>query len=90
MCGAFLGLKLTLFVLFAAPILGALYAVGWMGINAMRSREPAMSGETHLSTAEMLRSGEVPFGVFLGASALLAVVWGERAWDLYLAWAKLS
>jgi leader peptidase (prepilin peptidase) / N-methyltransferase len=90
MCAAFLGLKLTLFVLFAAPVLGALYAVGWMASNAMRKRKPATPGESRLSTAEMLRMGEIPFGVFLGACSLIAVFWGERAWDAYLAWAMLS
>jgi leader peptidase (prepilin peptidase)/N-methyltransferase len=90
MCGAFLGLKLTLFVLFSAPLLGCIYAVGWVGWNAMRtSRGPATSGESRLSTAEMLRLGEVPFGVFLGTCSLLAVFWGERAWDIYLSWVNL-
>jgi leader peptidase (prepilin peptidase)/N-methyltransferase len=91
MCGAFLGLKLTLFVLFSAPVLGCVYAIGWVGCNAMRSTgEPATSGESRLSTGEMLRLGEVPFGVFLGACSLLAVFWGERAWSLYLSWVKLT
>jgi hypothetical protein len=38
----------------------------------------------------MLQSGEIPFGVFLGACSLLAVFWGARAWNLYLSWAGLS
>jgi len=86
MCGTFLGLKLTLVVLFAAPVLGAVYAVGWVVSNAMRGREEANPGESRLSTTEMLRWGEVPFGVFLGACSLLAVFWGERAWNTYLTW----
>jgi leader peptidase (prepilin peptidase)/N-methyltransferase len=90
MCGAFLGLKLTLFVLFAAPIVAAVYAVGWMTLNALRGREAAAAGEARLSTAEMLQQAEVPFGVFLGACSLFAVFWGERAWSFYLALTKLS
>ena len=89
MCGAFLGLKLTLFVLFASPILASIYAVGWIVLNAVRGREPAAAGEARLSASEMLLMAELPFGVFLGACALLAVFWGERAWNLYLGWVNL-
>ncbi len=91
MCGAFLGLKLTLFVLFAAPILGTAYAVGLLVWNALGRSTPAVTDhQSRLSTIEMLRLGEVPFGVFLGACSLLAVFWGERAWNLYLSWARFS
>ncbi len=90
MCGAFLGLKLTLFVLFSAPILGCIYGIGWVGWNAMRTRrESAISGESRRSTAELLQLGEVPFGAFLGTCSLLAVFWGERAWEVYLSWVNL-
>jgi len=88
MCGAFLGLKLTVFVLFAAPILGTIYAIGWIAWNAMQTSKATAQG-LRLSTEEMLQSGEIPFGVFLGACALLAVFWGERAWEVYLSWVKL-
>ena len=91
MCGAFLGLKLTLFVLFAAPVLGTVYAVGWMGWNTMQAaRQPGTTYQSRLTTAEMLRLGEVPFGVFLGGCSLLAVFFGETAWSHYLAWVALS
>ncbi len=84
MCGAFLGLKLTLFVLFSAPILGALYAIVLLVRNAGASAEAS-----HLTTRELLHSGKVPFGVFLGTCSLLAVFWGEIAWSFYLAWAGI-
>ena len=91
MCGAFLGLKLTLFVLFSAPILATVYAIAWMTWHAARTRTaPAAEREPHLITIQMLQVGEIPFGVFLGTCALLAVFWGERAWSLYLRWASLS
>ena len=91
MCGAFLGLKLTLFVLFAAPMLGAVYAICWMGWNAIQvATEPRTAYQSRLSTAEMLRLGEVPFGVFLGGCSLLAIFFGEAAWNHYLAWFALS
>jgi leader peptidase (prepilin peptidase) / N-methyltransferase len=88
MCGGFLGLKLTLFVLFTAPILASLYAVAWMGWSAA-GRNPS-TAESRVSTTAMFAAAEIPFGVFLGGCALLAVFWGERAWRLYLAWAKLG
>ncbi len=88
MCGAFLGLKLTLFVLFAAPILATIYGVAWMAWNATRSKPSA--DQPTLSMADMLQVAEIPFGVFLGTCALLAVFWGEHAWRIYLAWAKLG
>lgn len=90
MCGAFLGLKLTLFVLFAAPVLGSIYAIGWLGWNAIRRREAGVGDRSRPTTAEMLRLGEVPFGVFLGACTLVAVFFGEGVWSHYLAWFGLS
>ena len=89
MCGAFLGLKLTVFVLFAAPVVASVYAVGLLLRNAVaRSRSQRDVDEQRLSTAEML-GGEIPFGVFLGGCSLLAIFWGEAAWRHYLAWARL-
>ncbi len=91
MCGAFLGLKLTLFVLFSAPILGAAYAIGWLAWNALaHDGQTATAGHARLTTAEMLRVGEVPFGVFLGACSLVAIFFGEAAWRHYLAWFAAS
>ena len=90
LCGAFLGLKLTLFVLFASPIVATLDAIPWMIWQSVSARAESASGdEAHLTTMQMLQAGEIPFGVFLGTCALLAVFWGERAWSLYLGWAKL-
>jgi leader peptidase (prepilin peptidase)/N-methyltransferase len=91
MCGTFLGLKLTLFVLFAAPVTGAIFAMVLLAVNALRpANAGSNSSATYLSAREMLRSREIPFGVFLGACSLLAVFWGEGAWNVYLSWSKLS
>ena len=91
MCGAFLGLKLTLFVLFLAPILGTAYALGLLAWNALGyGGRATTASQPRLTTAEMLRVGEVPFGVFLGACSLAAVFFGERAWQLYLNWVNFS
>jgi leader peptidase (prepilin peptidase)/N-methyltransferase len=89
MCGAFLGFKLTLFVLFSAPILATIYAVAWIIWQAIGT-SPRSASAPHLSTAQMLQVGEIPFGVFLGGCSLLALFWGERAWKLYLSWVKLT
>lgn len=80
MCGAFLGLKLTLFVLFTAPIVGSLFAV------VLLLRSTAKSDSQENGFAETLRTREIPFGVFLGASSLAAIFWGEATWEAYLAW----
>jgi leader peptidase (prepilin peptidase)/N-methyltransferase len=90
MCGAFLGLKLTVFVLFLAPVLGAVYSIALVVANAVASSTRAPSETTPLTTHQMLRTREIPFGVFLGACSLIAVFWGETAWSLYLSWAKLG
>ena len=82
MCGAFLGVKLTLFVLFTAPIVGAVYAVALLISNAFGQGRPSpANGQPRLTTREMLRAGEVSFGVFLGGCSLAAVFFGEAAWS---------
>ena len=85
MVGAFLGLKLTLFVLFTAPLLGTTFAVAML---IRHSRGGTALAETHRrsTTAELLRTGHIPFGVFLGACSLIAVFCGEAAWSRYIAW----
>ncbi len=76
MSGAFLGVKLTVFVLFIAPLLGVIYAMALLLRSARR---------TSASTPrETLLQGEFPFGVILGATSMLAVFVGEQAWQWYL------
>lgn len=86
MSGAFLGLKLTIFVLFTAPLVGTLYAISLLARNAARKSVPSHSGyfSTIPSTREMFLAGELPFGVFLGACSLAAIFAGEAAWHWYL------
>ncbi len=78
MAGAFLGLKLTLFVIFAAPLAGALYAV------LLLARRAPRPGEQRPSAREVLLTREFPFGVFLGTCSLIAIFFGESAWRWYL------
>lgn len=83
MSGTFLGVKLTIFVLFVAPIAGALYALALLAQAARRESPPA-SRRPSPSARELFVAGEFPFGVFLGASSLAAIFVGESAWRWYL------
>ncbi len=75
MLGTFLGLKLTALVVFLAPVMGSLYAL------TLIARQPAASeGPDSVS----LVSREVPFGVFLGTSTLVALFFGQTIWGWYL------
>jgi leader peptidase (prepilin peptidase)/N-methyltransferase len=76
MSGAFLGLKLTVFVLFTAPVLGALYAITLL-VRSARPKSAVTPRKTFLQ-------GEFPFGVFLGVSSLVAVFFGDKVWRWYL------
>jgi leader peptidase (prepilin peptidase)/N-methyltransferase len=87
MSGAFLGVKLTAFVLFTAPLLGTIYAITLIARHARAtSSSQTIGGTAAAATAsrEMFRTGEFPFGVFLGACAFAAVFVGERTWRWYL------
>lgn len=85
MSGAFLGLKLTVLVIFTAPILGLLYALFLFGRHR---REEAIGGTSKEAMRASAQAGymqqELPFGVFLGTSSLLAVFAGETAWRWYM------
>lgn len=78
MSGAFLGLKLTLLVIFLSPVIGTLYALTRIGRNAIGA------GKARASLGEMLQAWEIPFGVFICASSLAAVFFGEAVWRWYL------
>jgi leader peptidase (prepilin peptidase)/N-methyltransferase len=78
MAGAFLGLKVTLFVIFLAPVMATVYALIWM----VRRASNADDGRTSLG--QILQSWEVPFGVFISASSLAALFFGGAIWQWYL------
>ena len=81
MSGAFLGLKLTLLVIFCSPVLGAVYAAFLLtGERLARMFNPEGPNRGHAP----LLSREIPFGLFLGICSLAAVFVGERAWTWYL------
>jgi len=86
MAGAFLGLRLTLLVLFCAPVLAALYSILILVVPALRPS--ARLGEFNVgpdvAARESFLTHEIPFGVFLGACSLGAVFLGEWTWRWYL------
>ena len=85
MAGAFLGLKLTMLVVFLSPILATLFALtllagrGGTGATSRVTDEPTIS-----QASEGWLVQEVPFGVFLGVSGLLALFCGQKIWSAYL------
>jgi leader peptidase (prepilin peptidase)/N-methyltransferase len=91
MVGAFLGAKLTLFTIFAGAILGTIFGlIATLAVLNKRLARRKKRHESHIlrrswaSARLMLRHYEVPFGVFLGAMAILAVFIGNRVVDFYL------
>jgi len=97
MVGAFLGIKLTIFTLFAASLVGssfglaAVLAVWWKRTRRriLRLHEPAAAARKRAWKSAMLiyRHYEMPFGVFLGSMALLAAFFGNTLirwyWGFY-------
>jgi leader peptidase (prepilin peptidase)/N-methyltransferase len=77
MCGSFLGLRLTLLVIFLALLVATGYAL------VLMVRHVADAGTAGGSFRELLQSREIPFGVFLSASALAVAFFGETFWRWY-------
>ena len=85
--GAFLGVKLTIFTLFTASIAGSLFGLStvlavWIKRTRrriVRNHEPAKQARRRAweSAAIALRRHQMPFGVFLGAMAMLAFFYGN-------------
>lgn len=85
MSGAFLGLRLTLFVIFTAPLLGVLFAILLVAREAVGSNSSArLEGEENAHAVGAFLSREIPFGVFLGTCSLAAMFFGQSAWEWYL------
>lgn len=84
MIGAFLGLKLAIFVISAATLSATLWAVLMLAFTS-RAQAVAHAGMAVNSTANTsFLSRELRFGVFLGIWAIAAVFIGENAWRWYL------
>jgi leader peptidase (prepilin peptidase)/N-methyltransferase len=92
MIGAFLGLKLTVFTMFAASITGSLFGVATLLLVWWRRTQRRMrrlhEDRRHArqrawqSARMVLRFYQMPFGVFLGGMALVALFFG----DSFLRW----
>lgn len=92
MVGAFLGLKLTVFTLFAGSVLGSIFGVGtvlvvWMKRTRrwrQRRGSPAEARRRAWHSAKLVyRRYEMPFGVFLGATAMFAFFFGNQLLGWY-------
>jgi prepilin signal peptidase PulO-like enzyme (type II secretory pathway) len=86
MVGAFLGVKLTVFTMFAASVVGSLFGLGSVLVVWMKRTRRRIT-RNHETTAQarrrawqsarlMYRFYQMPFGVFLGGMALLALFFG--------------
>ena len=96
MVGAFLGIKLTIFTLFAASIAGSLFGLStvlavWIKRTRRRMarfHEPARQARRRAweSATIALRHHQMPFGVFLGGMAMVALFFGDRLLRWYWGW----
>lgn len=98
MVGAFLGGRLTVFTIFAASLLGTAFGITLMlsvwvqrtRRRMIRNRESRQSARKHAWASAKLvyRHYQIPFGVFLGSMALLALFCGRTLmswyWRLYV------
>jgi leader peptidase (prepilin peptidase) / N-methyltransferase len=84
MVGAFLGLKLTVLVVFLAPIMAIMFALAMLAVGRNADTgSRAGDLESDGLAARSFLSREVPFGVFLGASSLVALFMGKQIWSWY-------
>lgn len=87
MVGTFLGVRLTILTIFTGSIAGSLFgiwtlAVVWIKRTRRRVRRPLIRRRPWASAAVALRRFPMPFGVFLGAMAMVAFFFGSR----FLTW----
>jgi leader peptidase (prepilin peptidase)/N-methyltransferase len=96
MVGAFLGLKLTIFTIFAASIAGSLFGIyTLLAVWRKRTRRgiahhaPAPEARKRAWGSAMiaLRRHQMPFGVFLGGMAIIALFFGNSFMQWY--WRQL-
>ena len=92
MVGAFLGIKLTVFTIFAASLTGSLFGLGTVLAVWLKRTHRFMK---HLANAQqarrrgwqsaqvVYRNYQMPFGVFLGSMAIFALFFGNRLWQWY-------
>jgi leader peptidase (prepilin peptidase) / N-methyltransferase len=82
MVGAFLGVRLTIFTIFTGSIAGSLFglwtmAAVWMKRTQRRMRRPGVRRPAWASAVAASRRFPMPFGVFLGGMAMIALFFGN-------------
>ena len=93
MVGAFLGVRLTMYTIFGASLVGSVFGLATILVvwNRRTERRMAKCRETRevarkrawASAKLMYRYYGLPFGVFLGPMALFALFLGDRVFNLY-------
>ncbi len=88
MIGAFLGVKLTIFTLFAASLAGSLFGLSTIFVVWLKRTRRFMTRQHATAKAARKRAWqsakigyrnyEMPFGVFLGSMAMIALFFGNR------------
>ena len=84
MVATFLGLKLTVLVLVLAPVLGTICVLLMLAAASSWSWGRSSPVASTVAPTEALLSRQVPFGVFIGVSAMVVLFGGERIWRWYL------
>jgi leader peptidase (prepilin peptidase) / N-methyltransferase len=92
MIGAFLGVKLTVLTIFSASLAGSAFGVStvvfvWLKRTrrfAKRFADASAARQRAWRSAQVVyRNYQMPFGVFLGSMALVALFFGERFFHWY-------
>jgi leader peptidase (prepilin peptidase)/N-methyltransferase len=93
MVGAFLGIRLTIFTLFTASIVGSLFGVGTVLVVWVKRANRRMRRNHETARIAFRKSSQsahaalsrfpIPFGVFLGSMAMLALFWGNNLLHWY-------
>ena len=87
MVGAFLGMKLTIFTIFAASLAGSLFGLTTVFVVWVKRTHRFMKSLANAQAARrrgwqsaqvIYRHYQMPFGVFLGSMALIAFFFGDR------------
>ena len=87
MIGAFLGMKLTIFTIFTASLVGSLFGLATVGMVWIKRTHRFRRRLANLQAARrrgwqsaqmVYRHYQMPFGVFLGSMALLALFVGNQ------------
>jgi hypothetical protein len=91
MVGAFLGMRLTIFTIFAASLTGSLFGLTTVFVVWLKRTQRFMRRMANAQAARrrgwqsaqmVYRYYQIPFGVFLGSMAMIALFFGNA----FLGW----